>query len=236
MPEWLFALIVLVVICLVGVYVNKGFDGFVSYGQTPSSTVSSHGISCNATYSSCVERCNRNELCKSQCRTAFNNCSLGNIANDRINSVGDTTFSSLNTWFNNYAYGSLTRTPSSIPVNRNSPYLHSPTNDQLLSAQGGSGTTPFSSGTDSSPSTYTSLWNRPSGLSAPPSNATSHPRDSYPRREMHPSDYASPSEYTYGAAPTCAPALRDLIRSDMDEAVGSLVEKEVLQLKNQYEL
>jgi hypothetical protein len=241
MPEWLFALILLVCLCGLGVYVTKGIDGFQPAlleglrSQTPSSfNCSSYtGSDCNTVHSCCRQACNADRNCLLRCGTNLNLCTSRN-QNSATNS-GNTTIQDLNTVFNNYAYGSLMdKTPTSIHVNSNSPYLYSPTDEQLAEAQGGSGTTPYSMDMETSAG-YKSIWNTwktQNAITLPPPNPNfSITPSSRDNRFLH--GYGHGQQKQQDCVP---PALRDLIRSDMDEAVHGLVEKEVGQFQNEYQL
>lgn len=180
MPEWLFALILLGMICALGVYITKGIEGFRGFTGGSAGTPSS----------------------------------------------GRTTLNDLNTDFLQYAYSSLTKTPTSRRTNRNSPYLHAPTAQQLAAAQDGNGLSYDATPTQSMYESQTSYKGPWSTVSAAQGGTPI---------SVHPSDFDTEAETIASCAPV-RPALRDLIRSDMDEAVNGLVEKEVLQLQNKYAL
>ena len=187
MPEWLFAFILLGMICALGVYITKGIEGFRGSAGTPSS---------------------------------------GRTPSTGTPSSGRTTLNDLNTDFLQYAYYSLTKTPTSRQTNRNSPYLHAPTAKQLDEAQSANGLSYDASPTESRYESQTSYKGPWSTVSAAQGGTPI---------SVHPSDFDTEAETIASCAPV-RPALRDLIRSDMDEAVNGLVEKEVLQLQNKYAL
>jgi len=192
MPEWLFALILLGMICALGVYITKGIEGFrvtvLPMNRTPSSG-----------------------------RTPMN----------ETPSSGRTTLNDLNTDFLQYAYSSLTKPPKSIRTNRNSPYLHAPTSQQLAAAQDGNGLSYDHA------SANQAMYESKTSYKGPWSTVTAAQGGT--PMSVNPSDFDTEAENIASSAPI-RPALRDLIRSDMDEAVNGLVEKEVLQLQNKYAL
>lgn len=238
MPEWLFALILLVCLSALGVYVTKGMEGFQSAvleglrSGTPASFDCStyRGSDCNTVHSCCTQACGGDRNCLLTCGTNLNLCTSRNQSSST--NAGNTTIQDLNTVFNNYAYGSLMdRTPTSIHVNSNSPYLHSPTDEQLAEAQGGDGTTPYSMNMDTS-AAYNSIWNTWStqnAITLPPPN----PNFTITPSSFHRHEQGHGQQNQKDCVP---PALRDLIRSDMDEAVHGLVQKEVGTLQNEYQL
>jgi hypothetical protein len=191
MPEWLFAFILLVMICALGIYITKGTEGFRITAVTMNGTPSSGRTPSNGTPSS-----------------------------------GRTSLNDLNTDFLQYAYTSLTKTPTSIQIDPNSPYLHTPTSKQLDEAQSGNGLAYDDAISNQamyeSETSYKGPWSTVSASRGKPIS-------------VNPSDFDTEAETIATSAPV-RPALRDLIRSDMDEAVNALVEKEVLQLQNNYAL
>jgi hypothetical protein len=191
MPEWLFAFILLVMICALGIYITKGTEGFKGIALPMNRTPSSGRISLNTP------------------------------------SSGKTTLNDLKTDFLQYAYSSFTKTPTSIPIDPNSPYLHRPTAQQLAAAQDGNGLSYDDA--NSNQAMYESETSYKGPWSTVSASAGGNPHS------VNPSDHGTEAETIATSAPV-RPALRDLIRSDMDEAVNALVEKEVLQLQNNYAL
>jgi hypothetical protein len=185
MPEWLFAFILLGMICALGVYITKGIEGFRVTGL-PMNVPPSTGI------------------------TQMN----------ETPSSGKTTLNDLKTDFLQYAYSSFTKTPTSIPIDPNSPYLHAPTAQQLAAAQDGNGL-PYDADADANQAMYESETSYKGPWSTVSTSAGGTPISA------NPSDFDTEAETIATSAPI-RPALRDLIRSDMDEAVNALVEKEVL--------
>jgi len=205
MPEWLFALILLVVLCAVGVYITKGIEGFTALTRLPMNVTPSSG------------------------RIRLNTPSSGRISLNTPSS-GLTSLHDLNTVFNNYAYGSLTQTPISIHIDRNSPYLHAPTAQQLAAAQDGNGLS-----YDAHANANQAMYKSQTSYKGPWSDGARHSYQTGTPMSVNPSDFDTEAETIASCAPV-RPALRDLIRSDIDEAVNDLVEKEVLQLQNKYAL
>jgi hypothetical protein len=256
MPEWIFAFIILIILCAAGVYIIQGIDGFInmtSYGtsaqdaiayalslgmagsytpssssnrggsSTPFSCATYKGTNCNTLYSCCVSAANGELRALQACRIAFNSCSSASAAYSGTPGSGNTSSSDLNTLFNNYALSQLSERSKWDWTSSDSPYKYSPTVDQLNSAQGGN-----------------SDW----GNGATPSNIQ---EDVYPdwyvnhQKSGGSKVFISPNDFGTNAATiinesTVSPSLRDLIRSDMDEAVAGVVDKEILQLQNQNEL
>lgn len=151
--------------------------------------------------------------------------SSGRTPMNETPSSGRTTLNDLKTDFLQYAYSSFTKTPTSIPIDPNSPYLHRPTAQQLAAAQDGNGL----SYDDANQAMYESETSYKGPWSTVSTSAGGNPHS------VNPSDFDTEAETIATSAPV-RPALRDLIRSDMDEAVNALVEKEVLQLQNNYAL
>jgi hypothetical protein len=192
MPEWLFAFILLVMICALGIYITKGTEGFRITALPMNITPSSVRTPMNITPSS-----------------------------------GRTTLNDLKTDFLQYAYSSFTKTPTSIQIDPNSPYLHAPTANQLNQAQSGNDLSYDYANANANQAMYESETSYKGPWSTVSASAGGTPIS------VNPSDFDTEAETIATSAPV-RPALRDLIRSDMDEAVNALVEKEVLQLQNNY--
>jgi len=256
MPEWIFAFITLVILCAVGVYIIKGVDGFInmtSYGTSardaiayamslgmtgsytpyslsatgsPSSSFSCatyKGTNCNTLYSCCVTAANRDYRALDACRSRFNECTSKSATHSGTPGSVYTSTTDLNTLFNNYALSSLANRSTWDWTSQDSPYKHSPTADQLKTAQGGntdwgSGATPSNIYEDVYPDWYINY--KKSGGS---------------KLYVSPTDAGTDAERILSTS-TTSPSLRDLIRSDMDEAVAGVVDKEILNLQNQNEL
>jgi hypothetical protein len=204
MPEWLFALILLVVLCGLGVYITKGIEGFTALTRLPMNVTPSSE------------------------RIRLTTPSSGRISLNTPSS-GLTSLNDLNTDFLQYAYTSFTKTPTSIQIDPNSPYLHSPSSRQLQEAQSGNGLAYDDA------SSNQAMYESETSYKGPWSDGARYSRQTGTPISVRPSDFNTEAETIATCAPV-RPALRDLIRSDMDEAVNALVEKEVLQLQNKYAL
>jgi len=249
MPEWLFAFILLIAICVLGVYIVKGIDGFKdmttygtsaqdaleyayslgmtgqykpktqtnsSYTNPPTFSCATYkGNNCNTKYSCCIEACNGVAACSRKCMTAFDTCKKNNADDDGTHVTNDVSNNNLNLkWLQK------NESPSSdVWWKQRHSHKHTPTSTQLQTAQwdGIDDVTPYSRHTGDTHSQYNRQWEK--------HRSSGNTHSAY-----------DVDKYNMGSSEYVAPSLRDLIRSDMDEAVGSLVEKEVLQLKNQYQL
>ena len=190
-------------ICALGIYITKGTAGFrgtEAFRGTEGFRITS--VTMNETPSS------------------------GRTPSNGTPSSGRTSLNDLKTDFLQYAYTSFTKTPTSIQIDPNSPYLHTPTSKQLDEAQSGNGLAYDDASSNQamyeSETSYKGPWSTVSASGGKPIS-------------VNPSDFDTEAETIATSAPV-RPALRDLIRSDMDEAVNALVEKEVLQLQNNYAL
>lgn len=232
MPHWLFALILLICICALGVYITKGMEGFLSIRdtvlsapplptlRTPSSTVTSSyttkidcskykGSDCDTIHACCIQGCYSNIPCLMKCGYDFNYCKEKGPKKD----------SDANSWFTSLPWSH--RTPSSnsshqTPSSSWFQQFYSPSSKHLNLPRH-----------DNSDFLYSP--NR-SQLE------TAQSKHQMPHGVIPYSGDMENTSAMYESLNSVQPALRNLIRSDMDEAVTGLVDKEILQLQNEYEV